>query len=77
MQSSFPGGSEERSMINMSLARIMYGTDDVHVPYSLNPSLSARSIQSAHDDTQKGASVSTHSSIGGVLRKAWTVLIKD
>jgi hypothetical protein len=63
-------------MIHMSLARIMYGTnDDVHAPYSINrASSSARSGQSAHDLSGKNSGVPGHSTLGGMLRRAWAAL---
>jgi hypothetical protein len=78
MQSSFPDGSEEHSMINMSLARIMYGTnDDVHA-YSMSPgAFSARTGQTAYDISEKNSSaVPGHSALSGMLRRAWTALTK-
>lgn len=63
-------------MINMSLARIMYGTsDDIHTPYSMNAaSFSARYAQSAHDLSGKNSGVPGHSALGGMLRRAWAAL---
>jgi hypothetical protein len=65
-------------MINMSLARIMYGTnDDVHAPYSMNAAgFSASTGQSTHELSEKNSAVPGHVALGGILRKAWTALTK-
>lgn len=63
-------------MINMSLARIMYGTnEDVHVSSSINPSaFSARSSQSTRQDSVKSGPSGGFGRLSGILRKACTAL---
>ncbi len=62
-------------MVNMSLARIMYGTnDDVHAHYSTSlAAYSARSTTPVWDLSEKSA-VSQPAGTAGILSKAWCAL---
>lgn len=63
-------------MMNVSLARIMYGTnEDLHASHSMNvagvPSLAS---QSAAGDAARKAAGSGSGTLGGLLHKAWAAL---
>lgn len=57
-------------MINLSLARIMYGTnEDLHAPQAVvSAQYSALSAQSVNQNPSGGSSATT---LGGLLHKAW------
>jgi hypothetical protein len=67
-------GSEERKMNNMSLARIMYGTNqDFHASASMNavaiPSLARIVVEVAHDEATTQPNI-----LSDLLHKAWFAL---
>jgi hypothetical protein len=71
-------GSKERSMANLSLARIMFGTnEDLHAsqPASVpgSPSLAA---EPANKNLSETSVTSEPGALGEVLRKAWTNLTR-
>ena len=71
-----PVGSEERTMMNVSLARIMYGTnEDLHASHSMN---AAGNPSPAHQSAGSGAvgkaTNAASGTLGGLLQKAWAAL---
>jgi hypothetical protein len=73
MHRSFPGGSKEQAMTNLSFARIMYGTsEDSQHSTSMNASaLSALSEPSPKSSANTPAELDT---LGELLHKAWITL---
>jgi hypothetical protein len=66
-------GSEEHAMINLSLARIMYGTnEDLHT-WSAMSGATFPSRASSVDRATRETAVAQNS-LGALLHKAWTSL---
>jgi hypothetical protein len=67
---SFPGGSKEQAMTNLSFARIMYGTsEDSQHSTSMNASaLSALSTLSSNGTEENATESET---LGELLHRAW------
>ena len=63
-------------MSSLSLARIMYGTnEDTHASHSMNASaLSAHTSRSVQENSANAINVSEHATLGQLLHKVWTIL---
>jgi hypothetical protein len=71
-----PEGSQERSMSNLSFARIMYGTNEDHyAPRSMSAStFSTRAAQFNIQSLANARNAFENATLGQLLRKAWTTL---
>jgi len=63
-------------MTNLSLARIMYGTNqDFHTASSMyGPRISSLHLPSADDSSAAKSAMLASTTLGGLLRKAWAAL---
>jgi hypothetical protein len=69
-----PGGSEERIMTNLSLARIMYGTsEDLHASTTTTASALATQSSGLLDENSPKSS-DEPDTLAELLHKAWTNL---
>jgi hypothetical protein len=71
-----PGGNEERSMTNLSLARIMYGTnEDLHASHPPGaPASSSLAVPPVDENPEKTNAASEPDALGELLHKAWVNL---
>jgi hypothetical protein len=70
---SFPGGSKEQAMTNLSFARIMYGTsEDSQHSTSMNASVLSALTTLSSNNGPDGARESE--TLGQLLHRAWITL---
>jgi hypothetical protein len=67
MHRSFPGGSKEQAMTNLSFARIMYGTSE-DSQHSTSMNASALSTPSSNGTEENATESET---LGELLHRAW------